>query len=126
MSVLEIIIVVAMGVGLIIYIAVSIYELKHPEIKQKRKEKRAAKKQLKSKRNKAIMRTMKKTCIESTLMWYALTRGVDLWVFRHCMLSKSVGYENYEQTWREISRTKITHKEFEELQYLFRVYTGEK
>ena len=47
MSALEIVLMVLMGVGLAIYVALSIYDLKHPEKKKARKEARRQKKEQK-------------------------------------------------------------------------------
>lgn len=72
------------------------------------------------------MKTKKKTtCIETKLMEYALNKGVDLWVFKEAMLNTCVKYEDYLRLWREVSRTKLTEDEFEELRYLLKVYTKE-
>ena len=52
MSVLEIIICVVMGVGVIIYFATALYELKHPEKKEARKKAKEEKKRKKEEKYK--------------------------------------------------------------------------
>ena len=66
----------------------------------------------------------KKDCIESSLMWYALTRGVDLWVFKEVFTDMRYNYDKYEEMWKEVSRTKLTPLEYDELQHLLRNYMG--
>ena len=60
--------------------------------------------------------------IEERLMWYALNKGVDLWLFKEVFTDLRNNYMKYCELWREISRTKLDSYEFEELQKLMKEY----
>lgn len=60
--------------------------------------------------------------IENRLMWYALSKGVDLWLFKEVFTDLRYNYGKYCEMWREVSRTKLRPEEYEDLQKLMKEY----